>query len=558
MPNLPQPKISLSSHWEVIDDFLLKYTFDSDQAIYPAPSLTYDRLRSWVESYPELCIVLRRGDGQDDSQPQVSAASAVSESVLGAVIVVPLLGKYWVQLIAEDPLLQEHDVDPGEMFPPRADTEGSEQVEVGLHVFHIERFPGFTTDDGRGHGFTQLALEEIGGRVGQGRKRPRLSVPAKKTPNDLVWEALTSSAPVLAEDAGWGLSTDDEVDDHVAQELEERLQATGKPVIDGLYGQDTFDPIVEEKVSPEDAAEYENAEEDVQRGQTPEVGAARGASPKKPGGKHNESVTSTETDITELTSSFRGHKTYFSTTSTGQNVKVRPPFLTFDNPPPRGYKVVNKRDASPERKTPAKKKNQCSDGFSDGEARPSHAWKKRRLRHLEPKVGSLELTLKAATSQRPQSSSSRNSKMKEHSHPNVRLWHSRQYFGTSQFDFESQDSVETFEVKQEEVGDEDLAPTGLGVHGSQESAYDAFDLIVIPRSDTPVPGETEERGAAAVELTELEAEHRAHSHLPPKRILVPDYDSSDGLTLRPTSLRWLRGFTRISETPPMSDAANLS
>ncbi|KAK7749043.1 hypothetical protein SLS53_001069 [Cytospora paraplurivora] len=521
MPDQPQPKRSLSSHWEVIDDFLLRYTYDSDQAIYPAPSLTYDRLRSWVESYPELCIVLRRGDGPNDSQPQVSAASTVSESVLGAVIVVPLLSKYWDQLIAEDPLLQEHDVDPGEMFPPRADTAGSEQVEVGLHVFHIERFPGFTTADGRGHGFTQLALEEIGGRVGamcpswstigysdtgQGRERPRLSVPAKKTPNDLVWEALTSSAPVLVEKSGWIIGTDNEADNYVAKELKERHPHIEEEVIDGLYGQDTFDPIVEERVSQEDAVEYEEAE-DVQRGQTPDIGATRVVSPENPGGKH------------------------------GQNVKGRPPFLTFDNPPPQGYKLVKQRDASPERKTTAKKKNQCGDGFSDGEARPSHARKKRRLRHLEPKVGSLELTLKAATSQRTQSSASSNSKMKEHSHPNVRLWHSRQYFGTSQFEFESQDPVESSEVKQEEVGDEYLALTGLSAHGSKESAYDAFDLIVIARSDTPGPGETEERGAAAVELTELEAEHRAHNHLPPKRTLKSDYDNSDDLTLRPTSLR---------------------
>lgn len=112
-------------------------------------------------------------------------------------------------------------------------------------------------------------------------------------------------------------------------------------------------------------------------------------------------------------------------------------------------------------------------------------------------------------------------------------------------------------MKQEEVADEGLAPTGLSVHGSQESAYDDFDLIITPRSDTPGPGETGKRGAAAEELTQLEAEHRTHNHLPPKRILDCDYDDSDGLTLRPTPLRWLRGSTRISETPPMSDAAIL-
>ncbi|KUI68988.1 hypothetical protein VM1G_03974 [Cytospora mali] len=170
MPNRLQPTIrkSLPPHWEVIDESLLEFTYDADQAIYPAPSLTYDRLKSWAESCPELCIVLRRG--HDDGQPQVSSASAVSESVLGSIIVLPLLRRYWVQLTAEmrseGPLLQEHDVDPMEMFPPRTGALGSEKAEVGLHVFHIERFAGFMTgEEVKRIGFTQLALEEIRGRV---------------------------------------------------------------------------------------------------------------------------------------------------------------------------------------------------------------------------------------------------------------------------------------------------------------------------------------------------------------------------------------------------------
>lgn len=174
MSNQSKPTSSPSSHWEVIDESLMKYTYGSDQAMYPAPLLTYDRLRSWVESCPELCIVLRRG--HDDSQPQVSATT-VMESVLGTIIVIPLLRKYWNRLTGEgkpeigtpfeDTLMQEHDVDPSEMFPSRTGGQGSEKAEVGLHVFHIERFTGLTAEEeGRRIGFTQLALEEVRGRVG--------------------------------------------------------------------------------------------------------------------------------------------------------------------------------------------------------------------------------------------------------------------------------------------------------------------------------------------------------------------------------------------------------
>lgn len=142
--------------------------------MYPAPLLTYSRLKSWIDSCPELCIVLRRG--HDDGKPQASSAATVAESVLGTIIVVPLLARYWARLTgegkseigtpSEGTLMQEHDVDPSEMFPPGTGAQGREKAEVGLHVFHIERFPGFAAAaEGRKIRFTQLALEEIHGRV---------------------------------------------------------------------------------------------------------------------------------------------------------------------------------------------------------------------------------------------------------------------------------------------------------------------------------------------------------------------------------------------------------
>lgn len=167
------------AHWEPIDESFLEYTYKSDQAMYPAPLLTYSRLESWIEACPELCVVLRRGHGK--GQPQASSAAA-AESVLGSIIVVPLLGEYWARLTGEGKslrsgtppdeatLMREHDVDPEVMFPPRTGAPGGEKPEVGLHVFHIERLPVSTSggeedEKWRRVGFTRLALEEIRGRV---------------------------------------------------------------------------------------------------------------------------------------------------------------------------------------------------------------------------------------------------------------------------------------------------------------------------------------------------------------------------------------------------------
>ncbi|KUI54818.1 hypothetical protein VP1G_02184 [Cytospora mali] len=580
MPNQLQPTAhsSLSPHWEAIDESLLKFMYDADQAIYPAPSLTYDRLKSWAESCPELCIVLRRG--HDDSQPQVSSASAVSESVLGSIIVLPLLRRYWVQLTAEGrsegPLLLEHHVDPMEMFPPRTGALGSEKAEVGLHVFHIERFRAFTTGgEGKRIGFTQLALEEIRGRVEvkfpslhvigysaltvtpEGNRafkrsgfsptytsRPRFSGPAKyKSPNDLAWEALTSSSPVPTQYDGIPTA-----EPQVAEHADELLD-TGEALTNGLDQQDNFDPIVEVQVPQEDAIEHEAAEGDVHENQALDIEA-----PEDSGGEDGSSEPSqdAEGDTTALTSSSEGHRSSFFTTPGSQKPKIRAPYLIFDKSPPRGFKVLKKPKASTEHRVRAKKER-MGDGFSDREARPSPLGRRRRLHHLEPDVGSLELTQKVSVSQQTQKSTRGKLDDKRRSYNNVGLWHRRQYFGTSQFGIEPQDPVDSFEVRQDGTEDEVSAPTTMSVHSGQGSADYDIDLIVIPQTDPPEPSETEENGLAAGEWTELTAD-RANNHLPPKRFLNARFEELDSLTLRPDSMSWLRAVTRTSETPPPNDA----
>lgn len=146
--------------WEPIGDHLLEEIYTADQAIYPAPLLTYQRLRSWAAACPELCIRLRRNGSE-------SAAE-------GVVIVLPVREEYWGRLVAGE--LKEHDVEPGGMFPPAVSgaadrTHGQlEAVRVGLHVFHVERYSPSSPGDGGRRSmppFTPAALEEVRSRVGE-------------------------------------------------------------------------------------------------------------------------------------------------------------------------------------------------------------------------------------------------------------------------------------------------------------------------------------------------------------------------------------------------------
>lgn len=154
----PFPPSPPPTHWEPIDDRLLEEIYTADQAIYPAPLLTYQRLRSWVADCPELCICLRGHDPEPAAQ--------------GVVIVLPVRDEYWGRLVAGE--LKEHDVNPSDMFPPGAAADGSagahghpEKAKVGLHVFHVERYSSTARDGGRAPPFTPAALEEVRSRVGE-------------------------------------------------------------------------------------------------------------------------------------------------------------------------------------------------------------------------------------------------------------------------------------------------------------------------------------------------------------------------------------------------------
>ncbi|KAF7360196.1 hypothetical protein MVEN_00748300 [Mycena venus] len=122
-------------------DDVLQSIFTSDQDMYPAP-LTFERLRTWVAARPDLsrCFYIPRsgsGHGEDILQPA------------GVIIVLPVEGKFWQNLLNGS--LKETEIDAATMFPCDSDSG----VEVGLHVFHLEKF------ERRVRGFAHAALRSV-------------------------------------------------------------------------------------------------------------------------------------------------------------------------------------------------------------------------------------------------------------------------------------------------------------------------------------------------------------------------------------------------------------
>lgn len=236
-----------------------------------------------------------------------------------------------------------------------------------------------------------------------------------------------------------------------------------------------------------------------------------------------------------MTSSSQGDGSYFSATPGSQKPRSKAPFLIFDTSPPQGFKVLRKRKPSLIQQKSAKR-NRLSDGFSTEEARPSSFARRRRLHYLESEVGSLELTQNAASPHQTRRSATKHLDKKARSHTNASLWHRRHYFGTSQFEMQSQDPLESFETKPGEAKDEDSVFTTVS---SQGSADNEIDFSVSPQTDSSGPTEPEESATTAHEWHELrEVTGRADNRLPPKRIMSPESEHSGDLTLRPNSRSW--------------------
>ncbi|AEO71288.1 uncharacterized protein THITE_2092797 [Thermothielavioides terrestris NRRL 8126] len=166
-PSPPPPPAALSP--APISEPLLRAVYASDQTMYPA-ALPYARLRAWVDAAPDLSISF-----VSKSRDDAAAADTADTAAVGVVIALPLRRTYWLALL--DGRLKESEIDPGRMFPcARGEGCGEdeeqvkeEEVEVGLHVYHIERFgagqgpvePGLAGVGAEGRRFSEVALEEV-------------------------------------------------------------------------------------------------------------------------------------------------------------------------------------------------------------------------------------------------------------------------------------------------------------------------------------------------------------------------------------------------------------
>ncbi|KAH6620892.1 hypothetical protein B0J18DRAFT_430948 [Chaetomium sp. MPI-SDFR-AT-0129] len=161
-----------------IPDALLRTVYASDQAMYPV-ALSYDRLRGWVEACPELCVCFRSPPAPGEALLSPGTEHDLNDgdgtdgdAVVGVIIVLPLRRQYWERLL--NGRLKEPDVEPGEMFLGLSlgvhgqgrGTEGGAVVEeeVGLHVYHIERFGAFHGSV-KGQRFSEFALGEVAERA---------------------------------------------------------------------------------------------------------------------------------------------------------------------------------------------------------------------------------------------------------------------------------------------------------------------------------------------------------------------------------------------------------
>ncbi|KAK1595592.1 uncharacterized protein LY79DRAFT_588572 [Colletotrichum navitas] len=137
-------------------DEVLRGIFASDQDMYPAP-LTWERLRSWTTAAPDMatCFYLPAAEGDE--------GRADRRSLVGAVIVLPLLARAWRDLLAGH--VKETDVDAESMFACEGvdgdEDDGGPHPEVGLHVFHVERFD-IPATHARVRGFANLSIRAVG------------------------------------------------------------------------------------------------------------------------------------------------------------------------------------------------------------------------------------------------------------------------------------------------------------------------------------------------------------------------------------------------------------
>ena len=133
---------------------LLHTIYESDQTIYPV-ALPYSRLCAWVAACPDLSLCFQSPIG----------------ATVGVVIVLPLRRRCWEDLLRGR--VKEAEIEAEEMFPRLQPLDG-EGEEVGLHVYHIERFGTEFQGFVMGKRFAEFALGVVMERVARERARWRV------------------------------------------------------------------------------------------------------------------------------------------------------------------------------------------------------------------------------------------------------------------------------------------------------------------------------------------------------------------------------------------------
>ena len=140
--------------WTPLTDEILHSVYASDQDMYPAP-LPFARLRSWVDASPDFSMRLTC------DRPNGSIINSTSKGVmeLGVIITLPLLRPHWDALLCGK--VKETDIDPAVAFADNSELgfvedekekeeeeeEEDEVQEIGLHVFHVERYGGWGSEE---------------------------------------------------------------------------------------------------------------------------------------------------------------------------------------------------------------------------------------------------------------------------------------------------------------------------------------------------------------------------------------------------------------------------
>lgn len=475
-----------------------------------------------------------------------------------------------------------------------------------------------------------------------GRKRMRLSAPVtdgKKT-TELFLEYLSSSS-ILAQKLQQQDAQSEEVvlvqasqDHDVAPDdnrpVNEQPNAFVKADEDGLQTYEQHEGTAVEEEQPEDESAEGSEDSENQDGKSIRLPRTTKYWLMPLPGSLNAGLGFEDTAIApSFKSSVKRYTLFSLSPPSDQKLQAKGRFLTpAKYSPPAGFKKIRRvrsrlgmmntdhlyadnpfKVTKPTGDSPFKVAKHISDGFTSDEAHPSpHKRRERRtkstLSEVQPKH--LELTQKGAATQKLDGPTWARGQKRARPAPIAK----RQYFGSSQFQIESEDPLESFEIKEprtepgssrdrskrlvSQICDDDDEPNDfltypdeLDEHSSQADSNgnvdiltvpkklnkrlrrlssddepvdllevsdgdEELDLLTIPRTDTPEP---HMKDASSESRLSPWGGSNSDGLLPAKRMLnVQDY-SRDDLTLRPDSREWLRGVRRVSETPPWKDAA---